>query len=67
VISFFREKNGNKVLPVINFSDKPVKVVLQAKYFTGSYTELFTGKEQSIQGEDAIELPAWGYKVFYGK
>lgn len=67
VISFFREKNGNKVLPVINFSDRPLKVVLHAKYFTGAYTELFTGKEQSIQGEDAIELPAWGYKVFYGK
>ncbi|MET0462254.1 MAG: alpha-amylase family glycosyl hydrolase [Chitinophagaceae bacterium] len=67
VISFFREKNGDKVMPVINFSDKPVKVILQSAYVTGSYRELFSGKDYLIKGDDQLEIPAWGYLVLHGK
>lgn len=64
IISFYREKNGDKVLPIINFSGKPVKVTLKSKYFTGTYTELFTGKAITLHGDtDTLDLPAWGYLV----
>lgn len=63
VVSFVREKNGDKVLPVLNFSDKPVKVTLDTKYQKGEYTELFSGKKYSLKGGDVFDLNAWGYLV----
>lgn len=63
VISFSREKNGDKVLPVINFSSKPVTVTLQSKYHTGTYTELFTNKTYELKGNDEFSLAPWGYLV----
>lgn len=63
VISFSREKNGNTVIPVFNFSDKPVTVTLRSKYLAGSYTEYFSGKIIEWKGDDQVTLPAWGYMV----
>ncbi len=63
VISFVREKNGDRVLSVINFSDKPVTTKLQTKYYTGAYRELFTDKEYTLQGDDTLTLEPWGYRV----
>jgi cyclomaltodextrinase len=63
IISFAREKNSAKVLPLINFSDKSVTVVLQSKYHTGAYRELFSNQEYVLKGDDTLTLPAWGYLV----
>lgn len=63
VVSFSREKNGDKVMPIINFSDKAVTVKLEAKYHTGNYTELFSNKTYELKGEDVFELAAWDYLV----
>ncbi|MEI7982898.1 MAG: alpha-glucosidase C-terminal domain-containing protein, partial [Bacteroidota bacterium] len=63
VISFVREKNGFRVLPVINFSDKTVVVKLDTKYYDGAYTELFSGKTFKLTGEDTFTLDPWGYLV----
>ena len=63
IISFVREKNGDGVLPVINFSDQPVTVRLNSKYYTGDYIELFTGKEYKLTGDDVVTLNPWGYLV----
>ncbi|MES2731920.1 MAG: alpha-amylase family glycosyl hydrolase [Bacteroidota bacterium] len=67
VISFAREKNGDKVVSIINFSDMPVKVTLQSKSHTGSYMELFTQKAHELTGEDEISLAAWKYAVLVKK
>ena len=64
VVSFYREKEGNKVLAVFNFSDKPVAVTLKTKHETGTYADLFTGKQVEIKGEDLLQLKPWGYAVF---
>jgi len=63
VISFVREKNGDRVLPVINFSDKPVNVKLETKQYKGKYTELFSNKEVVLKGDDILTLEPWGYQV----
>jgi hypothetical protein len=65
VISFSREKNGQKVIPVINFSKEPLKVVLRSESEKGNYTELFSGKTYVLKGNDELNLPAWGYLVLY--
>jgi 1,4-alpha-glucan branching enzyme len=67
VISFSRAKNGDQVVPVINYSDKPVTVKLNSKYQKGTYTELFTGKEIALKGDDVFTLAPWKYLVFVKK
>jgi cyclomaltodextrinase len=66
VISFLREKNGNKVISVFNFSAAPETVMLHTKYYTGMYTDAFTGEPYELKTEDTMTLPAWGYKVLVG-
>ncbi len=63
VISFAREKNGDRVLPVINFSDKEATVILDSKYYKGTYRELFTDKEYALKGDDTFTLKPWDYLV----
>jgi len=63
IISFSREKNGNMIIPVINFSDKPVTVKLNTKYQKGKYSEYFTGKPIELKGDDELTVGAWGYMV----
>jgi cyclomaltodextrinase / maltogenic alpha-amylase / neopullulanase len=63
IISFAREKNGNTVLPVINFSNKPATVKLDSKYYTGTYVELFSNKQYILKGNDVFTLRPWAYLV----
>jgi glycosidase len=63
VLSMSREKNGDKVVVAINFSDQPVTVTLQSKYHAGNYTELFTNKSYVWKGSDELSLDPWKYIV----
>lgn len=63
IISFSREKNGNRVVPVINFSDQPVTVKLNSKYLSGNYTEYFSGETYELKGDDVITIGPWKYLV----
>ena len=65
VISFYREKNGDKVLPLINFSSKPVTVTLRSDFYAGSYTELFSQQHYELKGNDRFTLGPWSYLVLY--
>lgn len=63
VISFSREKDGDKVIPIINFSDQPVTVKLHSIYHKGIYKDYFTGKQYEWKGDDEMTVGAWGYLV----
>lgn len=63
IISFAREKNGDKVIPIINLSKENVKVKLNSKYQKGSYTDWFTNIKFELKGDDEIELKPWGYLI----
>ncbi len=63
VISFSREKDGDKVISIINFSSQPVTVILNSKYHTGKYTELFTGTKYELKANDEMSLQPWSYLV----
>ncbi len=65
IISFSREKNGQKIISIINFSKAAVNVTLRSGNEKGNYTELFTGKLYTLKGDDSMELPAWGYLVLH--
>jgi 1,4-alpha-glucan branching enzyme len=63
VLSFSRSKNGDQVIPVINYSKSPVTVKLDSKYQKGRYKELFSAREYQLKGDDVFTLPPWGYLV----
>lgn len=63
VVSFSREKNGDKIIPVINFSDKAITVKLKGAYHAGTYTQWLSGTKFELKGDDELSLPAWGYLI----
>ena len=63
VISFSRSKNGNQVIPIINYSDKAVTVKLNSKYQKGVYKEVFSNADYELKGDDVITLAPWKYLV----
>lgn len=65
VISFVREKNGNVVIPIINFSDRQVSVTLKDKDYAGKYSELFSKVAFELKGDDKLTLGPWSYMVLY--
>lgn len=65
VLVFTREKDGNKVLVVINMSNKQQKSVLSNNLITGKYKDLFAGKSAKLKAKLALNLAPWEYKVYY--
>ncbi|HLP62960.1 alpha-amylase family glycosyl hydrolase [Flavobacterium sp.] len=63
VISFSRTKDNDQVIPIMNFSEKPVTVQLDSKYQKGDYTEYFTNKKVSLKGDDIFEMKPWEYLI----
>lgn len=63
VVSFYREKNQDAVLPIFNFSDKTVEVNLDTQYFQGKYRELFKDKNFDIKEKTMLNLEPWSYLV----
>jgi glycosidase len=65
VLVFSREKDGNKVLVVINMSNKQQKTVLSNNLIAGKYTDLFAGKTAKLKAKVGLNLAPWEYKVYY--
>jgi glycosidase len=64
VLSFYRESDGDKIISIINMSEKDATVTFQTRPFMGSYTELFSGETTEIKHPAEITLEPWDYRVF---
>jgi len=65
IFAFTREKDGDKVLVVLNLSAEPNTVKFSGENFVGAYTELFSAQEKIIEAEFTLEMEPWAYKVYY--
>lgn len=65
VISFVREKNDDKVLTFINLSKGKVQVIFDTSFDAGSYTNLFTGKQQKVLKKLTVTMEPWEYLVLH--
>ncbi|MGZ5188761.1 MAG: alpha-amylase family glycosyl hydrolase [Kaistella sp.] len=65
VISFVREKNGDKVLTFINLSKEKVTVNFDTSYDAGTYLNLFTGKPEQISKKMTLTMEPWEYVVLH--
>jgi glycosidase len=63
IFAFYREKDQNRVIVLLNLSKKPVsfKPVLQG--IEGDYTEYFTGQKTGLNKSVKLSLDPWGCKV----
>lgn len=65
IYAFTREKDGDKVLVIINLSSKDQKGNIQGA--AGSYTDVYTATKQEWKDGDSISLKPWEYKVYSNK
>jgi len=65
VISFVREKNGDKVLAFINLSNATVVAQFDTSFDKGHYTNLFSDAEIQVDETLIIEMAAWDYVILH--
>ena len=64
VLSFIREKAGNKIIGIFNLSPRAVTFQLKHDALPGNYINLFTNKIVKLRKEQDISLKQWEYKLF---
>lgn len=63
VLSFVREKDGDKIFAVFNFSDSPKTVSFNETLYHGEYSDIFSDNQINLNENSEMTLPAWGYRV----
>lgn len=67
IISFYRESEGDAVLPIFNFSDEMSSVNFNTKDFSGDYIELFSGKSYKLGNKINLDIKPWTYLILVKK
>lgn len=68
IYAFFREKNGDKVLVILNLSKESRIFTLQVPEMArGAYTDLFGSSTVQVTKDMELRLDAWGYLVLTNK
>ncbi len=63
ILTFKRLKGDNRILVIMNLSDKDAKFHYMEKDFERTYIEYFTGKEIKIKPQETYNLKAWEYWI----
>ena len=63
VYCYQKEKNGKKILVLLNFSAKAQSFTITEK-LAGKYLNLFLNKSEEIKDNQQFTLPEWGYTVY---
>ncbi len=67
IYAFIREKEGDRVVGIINLSAKPQQFTLSGNAFAGDYTDVFSKENKALAGGMKMDLQAWGYVLLEGK
>lgn len=67
IYAFTREKNGDRVVVIINLSAAEEDVVLAGEGYEGNYTEIFGEGDIELKPGVSFSLEAWNYKVLEKK
>ncbi len=63
VYAFTREKNGDKVLVIINLSAEAQDLTLRGEPVAGTYTDVFSRQPTTLTDGMNLRLDAWDYRV----
>lgn len=64
VYAFTREKEGDRVVVIINLSAEEQKIRLKGNHFKGVYTEVFSGSKKELDEGVSYNLSPWQYLVY---
>ena len=67
VFSFVREKDGNKIFGIFNFSGEAQEVGFTDGPYAGSYSDYRDGSAVSVAADTRLAVPAWGHRVLVGR
>jgi alpha-amylase len=67
IYAFIREKDGNKVLVILNLTSKPQNVDLHDHADIGTFINAFTGKIVRFEDTSIFSLKPWEYLIFSNK
>ena len=67
VFSFVRERDGNKIFGIFNFSAEPQEVGFTDGPFAGRYTDYRNGSTVTVEANTRLMIPAWGHRVLVGE
>ncbi|MBC7903498.1 MAG: alpha-amylase [Gemmatimonadaceae bacterium] len=65
VYGYLREKDGKKVLVILNLSNKEQKIRVEDSACYGEPTNLFLGVKEKINETVSYNVEPWGYVVYY--
>jgi glycosidase len=63
IYAFTREKNGDKVVVIINLSAEQQEATLTGDNFAGAYTNVFDNSELTLTSGESMTMDAWDYLV----
>jgi glycosidase len=63
LFSWIRSQEGNVVVGLFNLSARPVTAKLSDAHAAGSYTAFGSGESVTLNGNDTVTLPAWGFRL----
>lgn len=64
VLAFEREKEGNRVIVLLNLSGTPCSSTVQLGHAAGTYQNVFDSSSATLGASHTFNLAAWGYQVF---
>lgn len=67
IFAFIREKDGDRVVGIINLSARPQQFTLSGNGFAGDYTDVFSKEDKPLADGMKMDLKAWGYVLLEGK
>lgn len=63
VFSFVRQKDGDKVFAVMNFSGEPQRIAFEHDLHHARYRDFETGQMMTVDGQTELSLEPWTYKI----
>ena len=64
ILSYARTKGNDKVIVILNMSDKPAEFSVKTDEFNGNYKNIFSRKKFLFNNKEKIKIEAWDYLVF---
>ena len=64
IYAYERVNGNNKVLVILNLSNKPQSFAFTSADIAGSPTNVFSNKKEELKNDQQFNLPEWGYLVY---
>jgi glycosidase len=64
-LAFCREKDGDKILAIMNLSSEKQIFAIDDKNIKGDYTEFSSGGNVRFSDKEKFEMTPWSYKILY--